>query len=42
MIGDPAMQRDFAGRIKREAVRMTGLINDILMISRLETRKPRW
>ena len=39
MIGDPAMQRDFAGRIKREAVRMTGLINDILMISRLETKE---
>ncbi len=39
LIRDESMQRDFAGRIKKEAVRMTGLINDILMISRLETKE---
>lgn len=38
MIQDEAMKMDFARRIKKEAVNMTGLINDILMISRLETK----
>ena len=38
MIQDEAMKQDFAGRIKKEAVNMTGLINDILMISRLEAK----
>ena len=31
------MKLDFAKRIKKEAAGMTGLINDILMISRLES-----
>lgn len=38
MIQDENMKRDFAGRIKKEAAGMTGLINDILMISRLEAK----
>lgn len=38
MIQDEAMKLDFARRIKKEAVGMTGLINDILMISRLESK----
>lgn len=38
MITDDAMKLDFAKRIKKEAVNMTGLINDILMISRLEAK----
>lgn len=38
MIEDENMIRDFAGRIKKEAVGMTGLINDILMISKLEAK----
>lgn len=37
MIADPAVQKDFIGRIKREAIHMADLINDILMISRLES-----
>ena len=39
MIQDEATKADFASRIKKEAVRMTGLINDILMISRLEAKE---
>ncbi len=39
MIQDEATKADFARRIKKEAVRMTGLINDILMISRLEAKE---
>ena len=39
MIQDEDMQRDFARRIKKEAAGMTGLINDILMISRLEAKE---
>lgn len=38
MIQDEGMKTDFAKRIKKEAVNMTGLINDILMISRLESK----
>lgn len=38
MVRDEGMKMDFAGRIKKEAVNMTGLINDILMISRLEAK----
>lgn len=38
MVQNEEMRRDFAGRIKKEAVNMTGLINDILMISRLEAK----
>ena len=38
MIQDENMKLDFAGRIKKEAINMTGLINDILMISRLEAK----
>ncbi len=33
------MKKDFLARIKREAANMTNLINDILMISRLETKE---
>ena len=39
MIQDEGTKADFASRIKKEAVRMTGLINDILMISRLEAKE---
>lgn len=39
MIQDESMKLDFAKRIKAEAVSMTGLINDILMISRLESKE---
>ena len=38
MIQDESMKMDFARRIKKEAANMTGLINDILMISRLEAK----
>ena len=38
MIQDENMKLDFARRIKKEAENMTGLINDILMISRLEAK----
>ena len=38
MIQDESMKMDFARRIKKEAANMTGLINDILMISRLPYR----
>ncbi len=37
MIKDQATVKDFLGRIKKEAVRMTSLVDDILMISRLES-----
>jgi two-component system phosphate regulon sensor histidine kinase PhoR len=33
------MKKDFMTRIKKETVNMTNLINDILMISRLETKE---
>lgn len=39
LIQDEAMKADFARRIKKEAVNMTSLINDILMISRLESKE---
>ena len=39
LVASPQMERDFAGRIRKEAVRMAGLINDILMISRLEAKE---
>lgn len=35
---DEETRNDFVARIKKEAVHMTTLINDILMISRLETK----
>lgn len=38
MIQEESMKRDFALRIKKEAAGMTGLINDILMISKLEAK----
>ena len=38
MAQDPGTARDFLGRIKKEAMRMTNLVDDILMISRLESR----
>ena len=38
MAQDPDTARDFLGRIKKEAMRMTNLVDDILMISRLESR----
>ena len=38
MVQDEAMKQDFVKRIKKEAENMTGLINDILMISRLEAK----
>lgn len=37
MADNPEMRRDFLSRIKKEALRMTNLIDDILMISRLES-----
>lgn len=39
MIRDEATRLDFLQRIRKEAVSMTSLINDILMISRLETKE---
>ncbi len=39
MATDEMMQKDFLSRIKKETVNMTNLINDILMISRLETKE---
>ena len=39
IVTDPAMQKDFIRRIKKEAVHMTSLINDILMISKLEAKE---
>jgi two-component system, OmpR family, phosphate regulon sensor histidine kinase PhoR len=39
MATDEKMKKDFLSRIKKEAGNMTNLINDILMISRLETKE---
>lgn len=39
MIQDETTKLDFVQRIKKESVNMTNLINDILMISRLETKE---
>ena len=38
MVQDENMKMDFIKRIKKEALNMAGLINDILMISRLEAK----
>ena len=38
LVTKPDVQKDFLGRIETEADRMTNLINDILMISKLETK----
>lgn len=35
---DEEMRKDFLSRIKKDSVRMTSLVDDILMISRLESR----
>lgn len=39
MATDEQMKKDFLTRIKKETFNMTNLINDILMISRLETKE---
>lgn len=39
MASDTQMQKEFLGRIHLEVEEMTSLINDILMISRLETKE---
>lgn len=39
MVTDETMKLDFIHRIKKEAQNMSGLINDILMISRLEAKE---
>lgn len=39
IVTDERQRKDFLGRIKKETQNMTGLINDILMISRLETKE---
>lgn len=39
MVANEKMKKDFLLRIKRETANMTNLINDILMISRLETKE---
>lgn len=39
MASDTQMQKEFLGRIHSEVEEMTSLINDILMISRLETKE---
>ena len=39
MVTDPALQKDFLKRIKKETANMISLINDILMISRLEAKE---
>jgi two-component system phosphate regulon sensor histidine kinase PhoR len=39
MVRDDTMKKDFFSRIKKETDNMTNLINDILMISRLETKE---
>ena len=39
LVKDEAMRQDFIHRIRLEASNMTSLINDILMISRLESRE---
>lgn len=41
IIADEEQKKEFVRRIKKEAVHMTGLINDILTISRLETKEAR-
>lgn len=38
MASNQEVTRDFLARIKKEAMRMTNLVDDILMISRLESR----
>ncbi len=39
MVSDENRKKDFLARIKKETINMTSLINDILMISRLETKE---
>jgi two-component system phosphate regulon sensor histidine kinase PhoR len=39
MASDEEMKKEFLARIKKEAANKTNLINDILMISRLETKE---
>lgn len=39
IIADESQKKDFVNRIKKEAVNMNNLINDILMISKLETKE---
>ncbi len=39
MVANENMKKDFLARIKKETINMTSLINDILMISRLETKE---
>jgi len=39
MVANEEMRKDFLSRIKKETGNMTNLINDILMISRLETKE---
>lgn len=39
IVQDEAMRQDFIRRIRKEAVNMSSLINDILMISRLESNR---
>lgn len=39
MAANPELQKEFLGRIHSEVGEMTGLINDILMISRLESNE---
>lgn len=39
MVANESMKKDFLARIKKETGNMTNLINDILMISRLETKE---
>lgn len=39
IVSDENMKKDFLARIKKETINMTSLINDILMISRLETKE---
>jgi two-component system phosphate regulon sensor histidine kinase PhoR len=39
LVTDDNLKRDFLSRIRKETINMTNLINDILMISRLETKE---
>lgn len=39
LVTDEAQKKDFLKRIKKETTNMTNLINDILLISRLETKE---
>ena len=39
IVSDEAQKKDFFKRIKKETTNMTNLINDILLISRLETKE---